>query len=299
MTTSVALCTYNGEKYLREQLDSILAQDSPVDEIVICDDGSTDGTASILKDYETKFSNIFRIYFNSENLGYVRNFEKAMKLCTKDLIFLCDQDDIWYTDKVSDTINFFKAHSEIGIVAHDIDLIGSYEGKKTFWELQGFEATQKNYSQTQLLQHLLIDGNVFPGMSLTIRIELLKQYLPLQKVDSIIIHDYEIIIKSLRDGQFGLLKKTLGGYRQHESQSIGYNDFQPGEKNTIKEIHLLSQNYIRITNYIILFNLTDNIAVNFQNIMKEKYSKFLKQYSLIERLFLHLKYKYYYKIIHF
>ena len=105
MTTSVAICTYNGAKYLTEQLESILAQETPVDEIIICDDGSTDGTPLLLKEYHDQFPKLFRLFFNAENLGYVRNFEQALSLCTKDIIFLCDQDDVWFSDKIELSYN--------------------------------------------------------------------------------------------------------------------------------------------------------------------------------------------------
>ena len=72
---SVALCTYNGEKYLRDQIDSILDQSLKVDEIVVCDDGSTDKTLSILAEYENKFPEIFKIHINEKNLRSVKNFE--------------------------------------------------------------------------------------------------------------------------------------------------------------------------------------------------------------------------------
>ena len=79
MTTSVALCTFNGEKFLKEQLDSILNQTVTIDEIIVCDDGSTDATISILNSYKEKFPEIFNIYINEENLRSVKNFEKGRK----------------------------------------------------------------------------------------------------------------------------------------------------------------------------------------------------------------------------
>ena len=87
MKISVALCTYNGEQFLKEQLDSILKQTQKVDEIVICDDGSTDATINILENYSANYPNIFHIYRNKVNLRSVKNFEKAITLCTGDLIF--------------------------------------------------------------------------------------------------------------------------------------------------------------------------------------------------------------------
>src|SRR6476659_477323 len=100
MKISVALCTYNGERFLNEQLESILAQTFPVTEIIVCDDGSTDDTSTMLQQFERRYFNLFKIYVNAENLGVIKNFEKAISLCAGDIIFLADQDDIWEINKV-------------------------------------------------------------------------------------------------------------------------------------------------------------------------------------------------------
>ena len=91
---SVAMTTYNGEKYIRKQIESILNQSMKVDEIIVCDDGSTDKTVEILKEYPVT------VYQNENNLGYRLNFKKAMSLCTHEYTFLCDQDDIWEKKKI-------------------------------------------------------------------------------------------------------------------------------------------------------------------------------------------------------
>lgn len=298
MTKSVALCTYNGEKYLKEQLESILSQENPVDEIVICDDCSTDETTSILKEYESQFPNIFRVFINAENLGYVRNFEKALSLCTGEIIFLCDQDDLWRKDKTQKILQFFSNNPKIGVVAHDLELIGNLEGGKSLWNLKNFDQVQRKKSNEDLLTFILIEGNVFPGMSLAIRREILQNYLPLQKIDSIIIHDYEIIIKAMRDQKFGFIEEKLSSYRQHENQSIGFREKKSAKK-TIAEFQLLSQHYLRLKNYTAVFSLNKKITENYRTIIQNKYSLFLQQFPLWKRIFVHLKNKYYYKIIQF
>ena len=297
-TISVALCTYNGDKYLADQLDSILSQENPVDEIVICDDGSTDETFSILKNYQTRFPAIFRIFINDENMGYVENFEKALSLCSGEIIFLCDQDDVWYSDKVSSITDFFNKNPSIGIVAHDLDLIGTYDGKKTFWELRHFSA-EKKFSNQELLKQILHKGNIFPGMTLAITKETLQEYLPLQKVDSIIIHDYELIIKALRDEKFGLISKPLGAYRQHDQQSIGFSENEKSQTSELAKIQLRSEHLVRLQKYSIAFNLNQKVAEDYRTEIKDKYSLFLKEFSFLHRIVVHLKNKYYYKILHF
>jgi glycosyltransferase involved in cell wall biosynthesis len=91
---SLAMPTYNGERFLREQLDSIYNQTIVPDEVIVVDDCSTDGTISILEEYKKKYG--LKYWVNEKNLGYNKNFEKAISLCTGDYIALSDQDDVWF-----------------------------------------------------------------------------------------------------------------------------------------------------------------------------------------------------------
>lgn len=96
---SVVLGTYNGEKYLHEQLDSVLAQTYPNFEIIAVDDGSKDNTVQILKEYAQKDPRI-KVYVNEHNLGFIRNFEKGCSLSRGHWISVCDQDDYWFPEKI-------------------------------------------------------------------------------------------------------------------------------------------------------------------------------------------------------
>ena len=104
---SVAMTTYNGEKYLKEQIDSILSQSEKDIELIICDDCSTDNTNKILSDYTEKDKRV-HVYKNELNLGYVKNFEKAISLCSGDYIALSDQDDIWLPEHLSVLLKHLK-----------------------------------------------------------------------------------------------------------------------------------------------------------------------------------------------
>ncbi|MCK7560174.1 glycosyltransferase [Chitinophaga sedimenti] len=99
MSASVGLCTYNAQRHLAKQLDSILQQTHPVAEIVVIDDVSTDGTQDLLNDYATRYPGIFRLEFNSVNQGAKKNFERLLAECQGDAIFLSDHDDIWAPQK--------------------------------------------------------------------------------------------------------------------------------------------------------------------------------------------------------
>ena len=98
---SVAMTTYNGEKYVTAQLYSVLNQSLKPDEVIICDDCSTDSTVSLINEFIEKNKLInFRLILNENNLGYIKNFRKAISLASGDIIFLCDQDAIWQEDKI-------------------------------------------------------------------------------------------------------------------------------------------------------------------------------------------------------
>ena len=95
---SIALPTYNGEKYIREQLDSIYNQTLVPDEVVVVDDCSTDNTVNILEEYSQRYG--LKYFVNDSNIGYNKNFEKAIRLCAGDYIALSDQDDVWFPTKI-------------------------------------------------------------------------------------------------------------------------------------------------------------------------------------------------------
>lgn len=111
---SIVMCTYNGERFLREQLDSLVNQTYPVYELIIQDDRSTDSTISILKEYKLKYSSInIQIYVNSQQLGFNRNFLHAYQKATGDLIASCDQDDIWDLSKIETLVNEMAGYTFI------------------------------------------------------------------------------------------------------------------------------------------------------------------------------------------
>ena len=118
------MATFNGEKYLKPQLDSIIQQIDDGDEIIICDDGSTDGTIDIIQEYKKKDSRI-RLVCNAHK-GFVLNFEDAINKCKNDIIFLSDQDDIWHADKVDHIKSIFQQSNKM-LVLHNA--INFYDGK--------------------------------------------------------------------------------------------------------------------------------------------------------------------------
>ena len=126
---SIALCTYNGEQFLKKQIDSLLNQTYSNLQIIICDDASQDDTKAILEDYSD--SRIKKI-FNHKNIGYIKNFEQAINLCKGDFIALCDQDDIWKPEKIETMLNSID---DAWLLFCDSELIDEQDNllhKKTF-----------------------------------------------------------------------------------------------------------------------------------------------------------------------
>lgn len=120
---SVALATYNGSRYITEQLDSILSQTMYVDEIIICDDKSSDDTVKIINQYikEKNLSDVISLHVNESNLGYASNFMKAVKMTAGDYIFFCDQDDIWTKQRVQQMVDIMNSNSKILLLGSEFE----------------------------------------------------------------------------------------------------------------------------------------------------------------------------------
>lgn len=216
---SVALTTYNGEKYLKKQLDSIMNQTMKVDEIIVCDDGSTDSTFSILENYPVK------LYKNKENLGYRLNFKQALEKCNGDYIFLCDQDDIWKENKVEEMVNIMNQNKDILSLASSFEYIDNEDNPKPV-------KLEKNRSNNNLFPEYVKDNdlvnvpidlffpmNYFQGCSLCIT-KRLKDVV-IKNWNNNMEHDYLInTIAATLNGMY-FYNKSLFQYRIHESNTIG------------------------------------------------------------------------------
>ena len=106
MRVSIALASYNGAEYLPEQLQSFLLQERLPDELVVSDDGSTDGTLQVVEDFRARATFRVVLLTNQERLGFAGNFQRALEACTGDIIFLSDQDDVWYPGKIGKLVSF-------------------------------------------------------------------------------------------------------------------------------------------------------------------------------------------------
>ncbi|MFT5752830.1 MAG: glycosyltransferase involved in cell wall biosynthesis [Flavobacterium sp.] len=224
MKISVALCTYNGENYLKKQLDSILNQTIKVDEIVVCDDLSTDNSIVILNEYKEKYPDLFSININVKNLKSNKNFEKAIQLCSGDYIFLSDQDDLWRKDKVEKTLEIFKNNPSAEGVFSNASLIDDNDNvlfdNISLWDSVYFFES-KIIKPIDLHRLLLLKGNYLTGATLCIKKEVKAFCFPFQTLDKIFLHDeWFAYILSERKTLF-YSTENLISYRIHSNQQMG------------------------------------------------------------------------------
>ena len=125
MRLSIAMATWNGARYLREQLDSFRAQSRLPDELVVCDDHSTDGTTAILEEFRRTAPFHVNILVNPKQIGYVGNFEQAVEMCEGDVILLSDQDDVWLPEKLAEHEAVYRARPEVGMAFSDGTIVDS------------------------------------------------------------------------------------------------------------------------------------------------------------------------------
>lgn len=221
MKTSIALCTYNGEKYLAEQLNSYLLQTLLPGELIVCDDCSTDRSIEILNSFKEKAPFPVFIYVNEKTLGSTKNFEKAISLCTGDIIFLSDQDDLWQPGKVQKILLTFENNPDAGLVFSNAELVDEKLNscKISLWD-KNFPASEQQKALNGKMVEVLLNKNVVCGATAAFRTKYRNSFTPIP-ADLSMIHDgwLAFIVSSLSGVIF--LNEELIKYRQHPGQQIG------------------------------------------------------------------------------
>lgn len=229
---SIALATYNGSKYLREQLDSILAQSMDDFEVVACDDCSTDETPQILEEYASRDSR-FKVYQNETNLGFKKNFEHILTLCKGVFIAFCDQDDIWEPNHLEILYKNIGENDCIGANSLIINEKG-FSHNKTLLEYWPIHVMPKN--EKELFQHELY-SNVIQGTASLIRASLIKQALPIP--EDIKYHDYWFALVAGLNEKCKYIGDVVLKYRRHSNNASEYQKFTIW--NAIKNLYRFSK----------------------------------------------------------
>ena len=217
---SVAMCTFNGGHFLSEQLESIRRQSRPPDEMVICDDGSSDASLAIAANFAVHTSFRVRVIRNENRLGSTKNFEKAISLCRGSIIALADQDDVWYPHKLARIEEALRANRAAVAVFSDADLTDSdsrplYE--RLWRSFRFFRAEQKRFAGGDSIG-ILIKHPVVTGATLALRRKFLDRIFPIPANQ---LHDTWIAFLLACCGTVVPIPQPLMQYRQHTNQQIG------------------------------------------------------------------------------
>lgn len=205
MKVSVAMATYNGEKYIQEQVDSILSQLSSEDELIISDDHSSDGTVSIVEKYIKEDSRV-KLFFNEEK-GVTSNFENAIKRTSNDIIFLSDQDDIWKPEKVKTVLSYYEKRPKVQMIMSDITVVDNELNTTidSFYEFRG--------SRAGVIKNII--KNSYIGCAMSFRKELKTKILPIPR--NVPMHDMWIGLVADMNKSALLIPEKLIYYRRHDS----------------------------------------------------------------------------------
>lgn len=222
---SVAMCTYNGSQFLLEQLESIAAQVKLPDELIVCDDCSTDNTVDISRKFAARASFPVSIVVNDSRLGSTKNFEKAISLCQFEIIALCDQDDIWRPQKLNRIAEVFCHDKCVGAVFSDAELIdeNSQPLGKTLWSSSRFNLReQKQFESGQGLR-VMLKHPVVAGATMGLRSEFRDLALPIPPNH---IHDHWMALLIASISKISPLKDRLVRYRKHAAQQLGPSNIE-------------------------------------------------------------------------
>jgi glycosyltransferase involved in cell wall biosynthesis len=215
--------TRNGETYLREQLDSILAQSLLPTEMIVSDDASSDRTLEILRSFKDQSPFPVTIVCNQTGAGACKNFENAIRHCGGEIIILADQDDVWLPSKIESLLAVFAADPHCGYVFSDADLIDG-QGKalgRTLWEAIVFDAAQQaRFAGPEQLSIMLKRFTLPYGMTMGFRAAFSSKLLPFEcRFYRSNVHDGWISLLLTSIGAHGVaVPRSLVKYRQHSNQ---------------------------------------------------------------------------------
>lgn len=234
----IILATYNGEKYLKCQLDSILNQTYKNIRILINDDASTDGTADILKEYEQK-DNRIQVQYNEKNLGYIKNFENLLNRVKSKYFMLSDQDDYWKQDKVEKSLNKI-IEDDADLVFTDLEAVDENLNIITpsVVDFRGFKKNIEIHSDYKLV---FLHNCAVTGCTIITKKELIHKYVPIPEKEPM-VHDWWMALMIGQDGKISFLDESTIKYRQHGNNQIGIY----GMKNEIKTAEEYRNRYIQL-----------------------------------------------------
>jgi glycosyltransferase involved in cell wall biosynthesis len=222
---SIAMATCQGERFLAEQLDSLAAQTLPPDQLVVCDDASTDRTSSIVESFSARAPFEVVLRRNPTRLGTTGNFERATSLCDGEVIFFSDQDDYWLPEKIERVLAVFDTNSEIGAVLHNGRVVdGSHQPLGyDLWQAVGFVDSEQAMARAGHAADVFLRHVVAAGTTLAFLARFKPLLLPFPELRS--AHDAWAAFMIASVAEFALLDAELIDYRLHGDNQFGLKLF--------------------------------------------------------------------------
>ena len=231
---SVALATYNGERFIDELFESLVTQERRPDELVVCDDRSSDGTVAKVQAFAARAPFPVRLEVNERNLGPTKNFELAISRCEGEFIAMCDQDDIWYPNKLERSVGALTRNEDVGYVFSDADMMDDqgHPLDRRMWDAVGFFESRRQLARDGKLLQLLVVYTFVQGAATTFRTDLRELLLP---VPHGWLHDAWIALLSAFVRPYLMIEEPLMRYRIHSEQEIGVpTSVMPDDKGLAK-----------------------------------------------------------------
>lgn len=294
----ILLATHNGEKYLEEQLDSIINQSYKNILITIRDDSSTDGTREILEKYSKKFSTKIQVFCNTfAPDGPITNFSKLISISKANYIMFADQDDFWYSDKVSKLLEKIKlmeteygqqspllVHSDLKVANNNLEVIHS-----SFWKYAGLKYENNAFGR-------LLVQNVITGSASIFNRALANAATNIP--NEAIMHDWWLALIASAIGQIGAINESTSLYRQHDDNTLGAKEYSLKIENIFIETKrifnpkytskLLAKNILQAQFFkqMMFTKLPVNIQIQLDAFLE------LKKKNKLIRMYLILRYKF-------
>lgn len=293
----ILLATYNGEKFVKEQIESILNQTYENFNLIISDDASTDNTLNILEEYEKKDTRI-KVFKKEKNKGLIDNFEFLLKNVTSDYFMFSDQDDIWKKDKIEKSINKLKEESS-GLVYTDLEIVDEKLNViyPSYWKYKQIYKKIIKYNNFEALYL----NNFVTGCTILAKSKYIKDILPLPRNSKFVLHDYwTALIISAKD-KISYVEESTIQYRQHKNNRVGSSRKSDQLENfedlrnlfikvKIEHFEVFKENIEKIKTKEIS-KYTNEALKYFENLKKVKYIN-LKNWNLFFRLYKYEEFSY-------
>ena len=293
----ILLATYNGEKFVKEQIESILNQTYENFNLIISDDASTDNTLNILEEYEKKDTRI-KVFKKEKNKGLIDNFEFLLKNVTSDYFMFSDQDDIWKKDKIEKSINKLKEENS-GLVYTDLEIVDEKLNViyPSYWKYKQIYKKIIKYNNFEALYL----NNFVTGCTILAKSKYIKDILPLPRNSKFVLHDYwTALIVSAKD-KISYVEEPTIQYRQHKNNRVGSSRKSDQLENfedlrnlfikvKIEHFEVFKENIEKIKTKEIS-KYTNEALKYFENLKKVKYIN-LKNWNLFFRLYKYEEFSY-------